>query len=378
MDFTLYVASLPNFNSYFMSLKRLVTTNFRNIQSADLRFSPNFNFIIGENGSGKTSLLEAIFYLGHGRSFKSHISNRIIHYEQDQFTLFGEIDEQKYEWSVGLQKTRQGNTTLKINGEDGKKISDLALLLPMQMITPEGLTLLNGGPTYRRAFLDWGLFHQYTEFHTHWVNLKRLLKQRNAALAQANHYDDLRHWDMELVKIVNIITQMRQDYAQALYPEIERTCHFFLPEITLQVSFHQGWEKGRDYAEILAEGFERDKMMGYTMVGPQKADLRFRANSLPVEDVLSRGQLKLLMCALRLAQGEYFSRQKERQCLYLIDDFASELDPNKRALLAQRLRENGSQVFVSAITEDQLNQVQWKSNEYDQRFYIQQGIIVRK
>ncbi|VEB25304.1 recombination protein F [Actinobacillus lignieresii] len=128
-----------------MPLSRLIINNFRNLQSLDLELSPNFNFIVGHNGSGKTSLLEAIFYLGHGRSFKSHISNRIIHYQAEDFVLHGRIDEGQHQWSVGIQKKRSGDTLLKINGEDGNKISDLAHLLPMQVITPEGLTLLNGG-----------------------------------------------------------------------------------------------------------------------------------------------------------------------------------------------------------------------------------------
>lgn len=111
------------------------------------------------------------------------------------------------------------------------------------------------------------------------------------------------------------------------------------------------------------------------MIGAQKADFRFKANGLPVEDVLSRGQLKLLMCALRLAQGEHLVAQKERQCLFLIDDFASELDPIKRELLAHRLRESGSQVFVTAITQDQLNQMQWQDRKDDCLFKVEQGRI---
>ncbi|QGM81235.1 DNA replication/repair protein RecF [Otariodibacter oris] len=358
-----------------MSLSRLLINNFRNIISADIELSHGFNFLVGENGSGKTSVLEAIFYLGHGRSFKSHISSRIIHQEHDHFVLFGQIAEAKHEWSVGLQRNRQSETQLKINGEEGKKISDLAHLLPMQVITPEGLTLLNGGPSYRRAFLDWGLFHQHSEFYSNWVNLKRLLKQRNAALSQVRDYSQLRHWDIELAKLAEIVSQMRAEYAEALRPAIEKTCQFFLPELEITVSFHQGWDKERDYAEILSQGFERDRSVGYTMVGPQKADFRFRANGLPVEDILSRGQLKLLMCALRLAQGEYLIQQKSRECLFLVDDFASELDPTKRALLAHRLRETGSQVFVTAITQEQLQQMQWLEEQGDKRFMLQQGNI---
>ncbi|MFZ7142452.1 DNA replication/repair protein RecF [Avibacterium avium] len=358
-----------------MAISRLTVENFRNLTAVDLEFDHGFNFLVGNNGSGKTSLLEAIFYLAHGRSFKSAVANRIISYEQPHFTLYGKIQEQQHQWSVGLQKHRQGNTQVKINGEEAKKIADLAHLLPMQMITPEGLTLLNGGPSYRRAFLDWGLFHHHSQFHPVWSQLNRLLKQRNAALQQAFRYEHIHIWDKELVNLANQVSQWRADYAEALRPEIERTCQLFLPELEISVSFHQGWDKNSDYAELLRQNFERDRAIGYTVSGPQKADFRFKANGLPVEDVLSRGQLKLLMCALRLAQGEHLTQQKDRHCIFLIDDFASELDKTKRALLAERLQQSGSQVFVSAITHNQLKEMQ---PEKHRTFSVQNGVLTEK
>ncbi len=355
-----------------MAISRLIIENFRNLSAVDLEFDHGFNFLVGKNGSGKTSLLESIFYLGHGRSFKSSVTTRIIRYEQPHFTLHGRIQERQHQWSVGLQKLRQGSSIVKINGEDGNKIADLAHLLPMQLITPEGLTLLNGGPAFRRAFLDWGLFHHQSYFHAAWSNLYRLLKQRNAALLQTYDYGQLKIWDVELTKLAHQVSQWRAEYAEALRPEIEQTCRLFLPELEISLSFHQGWEKDSDYGELLKQNFERDKAIGYTVVGPQKADFRFKANGLPAEDVLSRGQLKLLMCALRLAQGEHLMAQKNRHCIFLIDDFASELDESKRALLAERLQNSGSQVFVTAISQDQLQQMQPSQQRV---FHVENGVI---
>ncbi|QLB12371.1 DNA replication and repair protein RecF [Bisgaardia hudsonensis] len=355
-----------------MAISRLLIEHFRNLSAVDLEFDPGFNFLVGNNGSGKTSLLEAIFYLGHGRSFKSAVTNRIISYDQPHFTLHGKIQDKQHQWSIGLQKLRQGSTLMKINGEDAKKISDLAHLLPMQIITPEGLTLLNGGPSYRRAFLDWGLFHHHQGFYRVWSNLNRLLKQRNAALQQINDYSQLLIWDIELVDLANQVTKWRKKYVETLKPEIEKMCQLFLPELEISVSFSQGWDRNTDYTTILQTNFERDRSVGYTFSGPQKADFKFKANGLPVEDVLSRGQLKLLMCALRLAQGEHLMQEKERHCIFLIDDFASELDQYKRALLAERLQQNGSQVFVTAITQEQLQEMRSKNNR---TFSVKQGDI---
>lgn len=355
-----------------MAISRLLVQNFRNIAQTDLEFESKFNFIVGNNGSGKTSLLEAVYYLAHGRSFKSAVSNRIISYEQPHFLLHCKVQEYQHQWSIGLQKFRQGNTIFKINGEEANKLSQLTHLLPMQIITPEGLNLLNGGPIYRRAFLDWGLFHHNNAFYPAWSNLNRLLKQRNAALQQVSDYNQLLIWDKELVKIAHQVTSWRAEYVESLRSEIERTCALFLPELHISLTFYQGWEKETNYGDILKRNFQRDKAVGYTMSGTQKADLRFKCNGLPAEDVLSRGQLKLLMCALRLAQGEHLMTQKNRHCIFLIDDFASELDPSKRELLAHRLQQSQSQIFITAITNDQLIQMQPKNHR---TFYVKEGRI---
>lgn len=163
-----------------MSLTRLLIKDFRNIENADLALSPALT-AVGANGSGKTSVLEAIYTLGHGRAFRS-CSGRVIRHEQEAFVLHGRLQSEERETSIGLTKDKQGDSKVRIDGTDGHKIAELAHLMPMQLITPEGFTLLNGGPKYRRAFLDWGCFHNEAGFFTARSNLKRLLKQRNAAL----------------------------------------------------------------------------------------------------------------------------------------------------------------------------------------------------
>ncbi len=242
----------------------------------------------------------------------------------------------------------------------------------MQLITPEGFTLLNGGPKFRRAFLDWGCFHNEPGFFTAWSNLKRLLKQRNAALRQVSRYAQIRAWDQELIPLAERISEWRAEYSDAIAADITATCAQFLPEFGLSFSFQRGWDKESDYGELLARQFERDRALTYTAVGPHKADFRIRADGTPVEDLLSRGQLKLLMCALRLAQGEFLTRQSGRRCLYLIDDFASELDTGRRRLLADRLKATQAQVFVSAVSAEQVTDM---AGEKGKMFRVEQGKI---
>lgn len=356
-----------------MALTRLLIKDFRNIENADLTLAPGFNFLVGANGSGKTSVLEAIYTLGHGRAFRSLQAGRVIRHEQDDFVLHGRIEGAEREIAVGLTKNRGGDSKVRIDGSDGHKVAELAQLLPMQLITPEGFTLLNGGPKYRRAYVDWGCFHNEPGFFNAWSNLRRLLKQRNAALRQVSRYAQIRAWDLELVPLAEQISQWRADYSRAIADDIARTCQQFLPEFNLSFSFQRGWDKESDYGELLERQFERDRALTYTASGPHKADFRIRADNTPVEDLLSRGQLKLLMCALRLAQGEFLTRQNGRRCLYLIDDFASELDDTRRQLLATRLKATQAQVFVSAISAEHVFDM---SDEKGRMFRVEQGKIV--
>lgn len=355
-----------------MALTRLLIKDFRNIEQADLALAPGFNFLVGANGSGKTSVLEAIYTLGHGRAFRSLQAGRVIRHDQAAFVLHGRLEGQEREFSVGLSKNRAGESKVRIDGSDGHKVAELAQLLPMQLITPEGFTLLNGGPKYRRAYVDWGCFHNTPGFFNAWSNLRRLLKQRNAALRQVTRYSQIRPWDQELVPLAEQISQWRADYSAAISAEIVTTCTQFLPECDLRFSFQRGWDKESDYAELLERNFERDRALTYTASGPHKADFRIRAEGTPVEDLLSRGQLKLLMCALRLAQGEFLTRQSGRRCVYLIDDFASELDDSRRRLLAERLKATQAQVFVSAISSEHVIDM---TDEKGKMFRVEQGKI---
>ena len=354
-----------------MSLSRLLIKDFRNIENADLALSPGFNFLVGANGSGKTSVLEAIYTLGHGRAFRSLQIGRVIRHEQESFVLHGRLQGEERETSIGLTKDKLGDSKVRIDGTDGHKVAELAHLMPMQLITPEGFTLLNGGPKYRRAFLDWGCFHNEAGFFTARSNLKRLLKQRNAALRRVSRYEQLRPWDKELIPLAEQISTGARSTAPVSRRIWRIPASSFFPSFSLLL-FPARLGKETDYAEVLERSFERDRMLTYTAHGPHKADFRIRADGAPVEDTLSRGQLKLLMCALRLAQGEFLTRESGRRCLYLIDDFASELDDARRGLLASRLKATQSQVFVSAISAEHVIDM---SDENSKMFTVEKGKI---
>lgn len=355
-----------------MAFSRLSIQNLRNIESCDLSLSAGFNFLVGSNGGGKTSVLEAIYYLGHGRSFRSHLTGRVIRHQQDCFVVHGRIQVGDYLLPVGLRKNRDGTSEVKIGHEKGQKLIQLVEVLPMQLITPEGFDLLTGGPKYRRAFIDWGVFHVEPQFYSVWSRVKRLTKQRNALMKTARSYRELSYWDAELVPLANQIDQWRKAYISKFTEIASLLCDAFLPEYEIKFGYSRGWDKDTNYAQLLERNFLRDQQLGYTVSGPHKSDLRLRVGTTPVEDILSRGQLKLMVCALRLAQGQQLSKEKNKQCIYLIDDFASELDSKRRALLVTQLKATGAQVFVSAISADQVAEM---CDENSKMFHVENGKI---
>lgn len=356
-----------------MPLTRLSIKQFRNIEACDISLSSGFNFLVGPNGSGKTSVLEAIYLLGHGRSFKSTLTGRVIQNEQSELFVHGRfLSDDDFELPIGINKQRDGSSEVKIGGQGGQKIAQLAQILPLQLIHTEGFELLTEGPKFRRAFIDWGVFHTQPSFYEKWARLKRLIKQRNALLKTASGYQELSYWDKELAELAETISQWRFDYVTQLKQVAEHICGVFLPEFEVKIQYYRGWDKDTPYAEILQKNFERDQQLGYTFSGPNKADLKLKINATPVEDVLSRGQLKLMVCALRLAQGQHLTDTTGKQCIYLIDDFASELDGQRRGRLAEYLKQTQAQVFVSSITASHIAEMQ---SENSRMFHVEHGKI---
>ncbi|NAW59414.1 MULTISPECIES: DNA replication/repair protein RecF [unclassified Vibrio] len=356
-----------------MPLSRLIIQQFRNIKACDIALSPGFNFLIGPNGSGKTSVLEAVYLLGHGRSFKSSLTGRVIQNQCDELFVHGRfLNSDQFELPIGINKQRDGSTEVKIGGQTGQKLAQLAQVLPLQLIHPEGFDLLTDGPKHRRAFIDWGVFHTEAAFYDAWGRFKRLNKQRNALLKTATRYRELSYWDQQMAVLAEQISAWRAEYVEQMKGVAESICQTFLPEFDIQLKYYRGWDKETPYQEILEKNFERDQALGYTFSGPNKADLRIKVNGTPVEDVLSRGQLKLMVCALRVAQGQHLTDKTGKQCIYLIDDFASELDSQRRKRLADCLKATGAQVFVSSITDSQIADMRDDSGRL---FHVEHGVI---
>ncbi len=342
-----------------MALSSLQLLDFRNIQQAQLEFHSEWNLICGANGSGKTSLLEAIYLLAHGRSFRTGKPHKVIRHEQSQYTLFARVDWSMQQIALGMQRDRQGDWQVRLNGEAVQRLADCASLLPVQLVQPESFRLFFGGPKERRQFFDLGLFHVEPAFYDVWLRFNKVLKQRNALLKSKQAYgSQYQYWDRQFVEMAMQLQRLRQQYLVTLSAAIASLTADVAFLQGLQLELAAGWQVRAGTSEELQlqlqDSFSTDLKVGSSQLGPQKADLRLKTDGEYVDDVLSRGQLKVLLFALKVAQSNVIAQRGHKQPLLLIDDLASELDDQSKRQIFKFLAQLQSQVFITAIEPSQI------------------------
>lgn len=318
-----------------------------------LSFKPSLNLFFGKNGSGKTSLLEAIYFLSFGRSFRSRLNKHIIHHDQPFLSLIGNIAHGEQQALIGMERHRDNalNRT-HLNAEKLSSLIQLANIFPVQVINSEGMKLLNAGPKLRRQFLDWGVFHVEHRFISAWQDAQQALKQRNAALKSQECREQITSWDHILVQRSNELNEWRNEYADRLSKKLDDLLPTLCPfASTISLKYRRGWNKEKNLQDVLADGLARDQAFGYTQYGPHRATLELYANGTPAQHVLSQGQQKLVVCALRLAQGLIIKELAGKRSSYLVDDLPSELDTAACTNIARALANTGAQVFITGIAE---------------------------
>lgn len=359
-----------------MSVEQLSTHSFRNLKTSSTRFHPDLNFILGDNGSGKSSLLEAIFFLGHGKSFRTSKTESLVHYNCQQFVVSIKSSNQL---QLGIAKSIDtGATEIKLNGQRLSRLSDLAQNFAVQVITPESFKLFFGGPKERRRFFDLGMFHVKHLFSNNWRDFSKILKHRNACLRNKAHANMLSYWTEQLCNFSNLISQDRKEYVEQLIVELNHWLTLLIPNFSEQITvqYLQGWNKSKSLFEVLEANFLREKEQGFTSAGPHKFDIRFTINGNQIENVLSRGQQKLFLLALTLAQSKLIESVKRVKPILLIDDIGAELDFNSRSILAKAINSLDCQVIITAIEKSALEPlIPLNDNNY-KMFHVKQGEIL--
>jgi len=368
-----------------MSVLTLTTHNFRNLVSGEpLNFHPELNFIIGDNGSGKSSLLESLFFLGHGKSFRTTKVDNLVTNGNTNFVV--SVKDSK-DVQLGLSRdVSLGLTNIKINGQRYSKLSDLAQNIAVQIITPESFKLFFGGPKERRRFIDLGMFHVKHNFYNQWKEFTKILKQRNACIRNTvKNKAVLSYWTNLFCEHSLLVANERQEYVNALTLELSFWLQLLLPKLSSDVSvqYSRGWNQKKDLAVVLTENEFRETNFGYSLYGAHKFDVKFLIDKQPLENQLSRGQQKLFLLALTFAQAKLISKKNRVKPILLIDDVGAELDINSRKLLAQSLAKLDCQIVITAIekqvllplinTEDNVSN--GKGDKY-KLFHVKHGKVV--
>lgn len=335
-----------------MPLATLQLERFRCITEARLDFDSRYNLIVGANASGKTSLLEALYFLGRGRSFRTRRLDRVIQQGAPDFLAVGRVVNPPVTTTLGLRGTR-GSTEIRVAGASAGSAAELAVHFPPQVIDPDVHKLLEEGPTRRRRFLDWGVFHVEPFFMDAWQRYHRALRQRTAALRAEPGISSgsLSAWTAELATAGELLAERRAAYLELLSPFLADIGQHLL-QAKVELAYHRGWTADLSFAQALEEGLDRDRRHGLTHVGPHRADIGVRVAGVAAKERVSRGQQKLLAAGLILAQVALQETYTPGRTALLLDDPAAELDPDNLERFVAVVRTLPVQLFVTSLRQD--------------------------
>jgi len=350
-------------------LTQLTVSKLRNITELTLEPTLGINLILGENGSGKTSLLEAIHLLAMGRSFRTRSLKNAIQFEQQQFQITARTSA---DIPVGLQYNKNSGLKIRLNSAPVKRLSELAMQLPLQFVPANCHQFFEQGPRYRRQLLDWGLFHVEPSFNSHWQAYKKILQQRNAALRKHKPISEIQLWDIHLASHGEAITALRKQQLEKLLKHFSvlfaRLCPEFLGA-TFTLKYRNGWLKGSTLKQAISASIERDKQLGYTRSGSHAADWSFKINDADPVEMFSRGQQKLFFLALCMVQAKMADDAHHDRSILLLDDISSELDLKHQQNVMNELAQLSVQTFVTATDFDVSN------NENIKMFHVERGAL---
>ncbi len=398
-------------------IERLQISHLRNLTQISVEPAA-CNVIIGANGSGKTSLLEAIFLLSRGKSFRHHQPKRYIQHHQNNTTVHAKINDSR---TLAIQKQADATTILRLNQTTVYNQSILTEQLPTLLIDPSSMDMLEQGSASRRQLLDWLVFHMKQGFHPQWMAYQRLLKQRNSLLKSTRHLTqvqlaELKSWDKGLSNHAALIHHYREQVFTEWQPYFAKSIVQLLPSYAeqLSLSYNAGYDTSVALDVQLNERLEQDLQLGYTRIGNHRADIHVHwrsdesisdqttdagtadsANSIQTKlptlkeqaaNVLSRGEKKLLITALRLSQLPLLLNDEESSDslnddlsskatpVVLLDDITAELDDRAIEILLSTLAQLPCQVFMTSLTDDILPLVNelWSQPN---TFHVKQGKI---
>lgn len=335
-----------------MQVTRLELRGFRRFDELRLQPAAGLNLITGDNGAGKTSVLEALHLMAYGRSFRGRVRDGLVRSSAPALEVFVEWEEQApappRQRKAGLRHSGQ-DWSGRLDGQPVSQLGELCAALAVVSFDPGSHALVTGAAENRRRFLDWGLFHVEPEFLALWRRYARALRQRNALLKARGSAAQLDAWDSELAEAGEPMSRQRQAYLDALQPLVAGLGAELAPSLDgVELQYQPGWRQHEmPLADALLLARERDQLLGYTTAGPHRADWRIGFGALPGREALSRGQAKLTALTLLLAQATHLAHCMGEWPVVALDDLASELDRGHQQRVLRHLLDSRAQVFVS-------------------------------
>lgn len=330
-----------------MNITNIKIQNLRLIKNIELDPYSGINLIIGNNGAGKTTILEALYLLARNRSFKSSSIKNIIRQEQNDLTIKASINHSNgYTQHLALQKTKN-QTRFTINGQPQKKLTTIAKSLPIGIITPNIHRIFEEGPIHRRRLIDWGVFHVEHNYQSLVKDYRKVLLQRNAALQK----DILlvKIWDEQFLKISEEITLKRMDYLKQMSFYVNKYLNSFPIFENVDFDLYTGWNTKYSLTDCLYNSLVNDSKRGFTSVGPHRADVVIKIKSKYAKEVLSRGQQKILATLLVLANLSCLKQKTNESGILLYDDINSELDLNNLNKIISLIISEDIQAFITTL-----------------------------
>ena len=355
-----------------MHITRLNIQRVRNLQAVAISGLQPFNVFYGPNGSGKTSILEAIHLLATGRSFRTHIPKNYIHHQAHDAIVFAQSDTDK----IGMQKMQSGEQIIKVNGDLIGTQGQLAKLLPLQVIDPQSTDIIDHGAKARRQLLDWLMFHVEPDFYFAWQYYSRALKQRNSLLKSKRNLtlQELEPWNQMLAQYGEMLHLQRMGIVEQWQSFFENDLKALLPDLTISLEYNAGFHVQQGLMADLIQHHQKDVDRRFTEYGPHRADLRLKTALGDADVVLSRGQKKLLIMALKLSQIAML-HSCNKETVVLLDDLTAELDITAQQRLIERLSQLGSQVFITTLDHESVQHHLHASSISYQLFNVENGTV---
>jgi DNA replication and repair protein RecF len=356
-----------------MHFTRIAGENFRLFPAFDLAPAAGVNLLLGANAAGKTTLLEAIYALGRGKSFRGAPPEQA-GAAGAHWRLQGRLAvPERPELGVGLAWTPQG-TELRLDHAEAS-LQDLVSRVAVQVLEPDSHRLLQEGPVYRRRYLDWGVFHVEHRFFPAWRRYQRALKQRNSALRAGAARAEVEAWNAELVNSGEEVHSHRETHLAHLRERFGPAVTALLGDMDWSLELSRGWTAGKTLDAALAEHYEQDRRQGKTVAGPHRAELKLKLGAHSAKRQVSRGQQKLLIAALLLAQAGLVRERAGLAPVLLVDDFPAELgEPFQRALIAALLAYPG-QCFVTSIERTPALATVGENPRENAMFHVEHGSV---